>query len=128
MNIDELLDQIEDVLESGKNMPLTNKALVDVGSIITSIEDIRMNLPNEISQAKAIAADEQNIKAKAKNEAASILTQARETAQKTQGDTESKISVLIAKADEIAKKQSFCRKRRSRCHSFRRTDKIKSTY
>lgn len=107
MNIDELLDQIEDVLESGKNMPLTNKALVDVGSIKTSIEDIRMNLPNEISQAKAIAADEQNIKAKAKNEAVSIVTQARETAQRTQEDTESKISVLIAKAEEIAKKKVF---------------------
>lgn len=107
MNIDELLDQIEDVLESGKNMPLTTKALVDVGSIKTSIEDIRMNLPNEISQAKAIAADEQNIKTKARNEASGLIAQARESSQKTLADTESKISVLIAKANEIAKKKVF---------------------
>lgn len=105
MNIDELLDQIEDVLESGKNMPFSSKALINAEEIKTCIEDIRMNLPSEISQAKAIAADEHNILAKANSQASDIVGQARDKAEKTMTDTKNEIGVLIAKADEITKKK-----------------------
>jgi hypothetical protein len=107
MNIDELLDQIEDVLESGKNMPFSSKALINVEEIKTCIEDIRMNLPSEINQAKAIARDEQVIISKAQSLASETMAQARDKADKTLAETENKINILIAKADEIAKKKVF---------------------
>ncbi len=105
MNIEELLDQIEDVLEAGTNFPFSSKSLIKVEAIKTSIEDIRMNLPNEISQAKAIVADQRNIISKAQHESVDVVARAKEKAEKALLDTENKVRSLISRADDYSKKK-----------------------
>ncbi|MEE1012611.1 MAG: ATPase, partial [Acutalibacteraceae bacterium] len=78
MNIENLLDQIEDILEAGSKVPLSSKIAVDANAIKRAIEDIRLNLPNEITQARAIVADRNNILIKAKDEAVNAVTGAQE--------------------------------------------------
>ena len=91
MNIEELLDQIEDIVEKSVNLAFTGKSLIDTKRIKTIIEDIRLNMPNEIRQARAIVADRSEILANAKKEADSIISKAEEQAR------------LLTSRDEITK-------------------------
>ncbi|MEG2039175.1 MAG: ATPase, partial [Oscillospiraceae bacterium] len=67
MNIDQLLDAIDDMLEEAWDFPLSRgKSLVNVEQFRSYIDDIRLNLPGEIKQAKMIVSDRAEIIATAK--------------------------------------------------------------
>ena len=62
MNIDELLDVMDETLEEAVNLPFTGgKRMVDVEKVRDIIDDIRLNMPAEIRQAKAIVQDRAEI-------------------------------------------------------------------
>ncbi len=82
MTIDELLDNMDDILEEAVNLPFTGgKRMVDVEKVRDIIEDIRLNMPTEIRQAKAVAQDRTNIIKKAKEDAEAIVKRAEERAR-----------------------------------------------
>ena len=54
MNIDDLLDLMDETLEDAFTVPLTGKRMVDAERLRDIIDDIRLNMPTEIRQAKAI--------------------------------------------------------------------------
>lgn len=103
MNIEKLLDQIEDVIESGTKVPFSSKISVDVEAIKTAIEDIRLGLPNEISQARAIVADRNNILVKAKNEAVNAVTSAQEKSRALVSSAEDKVRDIVLKTESYTK-------------------------
>jgi vacuolar-type H+-ATPase subunit H len=103
MNIENLLSQIEDILEAGSKVPLSNKTGVDAGAIRTIIEDIRVNLPNEITQARAIVADRNNILIKAKDEAVNAVTGAQEKSRALISTAEDKVRALVLKTEDYSK-------------------------
>ncbi len=103
MNIETLLDQIEDILDSGSKVPLSSKIGVDAAAIRTAIEDIRLNLPNEITQARAIVADRNNILIKAKDEAVNCVTSAQEKSRALISSAEDKVRALVLKTEEYSK-------------------------
>jgi len=103
MNIENLLDQIEDILEAGSKVPLSSKIAVDSNAIKRAIEDIRLNLPNEITQARAIVADRNNILIKAKDEAVSAVTGAQEKSRALISTAEDKVRALVLKTEEYSK-------------------------
>ena len=58
MNIDEILNMIDDMLEEAWSLPFSGgRCVVDAQKVKECIEDIRLNLPGEIKQAKMIVAD-----------------------------------------------------------------------
>ena len=61
MSIESLLDSIEEVLENSKNVPFSSKISVDGEQIITLIEDIRLNMPDELMKARKIASERKEI-------------------------------------------------------------------
>ena len=82
MNIDELLNDMEEMLEEAVNLPFTGgKRAVDVERIRDCIDDIRLNLPTEIKQAKAIVNDRADLVAGAKREAEAIVKKAEDRAR-----------------------------------------------
>ncbi|MEG1869600.1 MAG: ATPase [Oscillospiraceae bacterium] len=82
MNIDQLLDAIDDMLEEAWDFPLSRgKSLVNVEQFRSYIDDIRLNLPGEIKQAKMIVSDRAEIIATAKKEAEQIVRKAEERAK-----------------------------------------------
>lgn len=82
MNIDDLLDLMDETLEEAFNMPFTGgKRVVNVEKVRDIIDDIRLNLPAEIRQAKAIVQDRGEIISTAKAEADSIIKQAESRAR-----------------------------------------------
>lgn len=82
MTIDELLDSLDDTLEEAVSLPFTGgKRMVDVEKVRDILDDIRLNMPTEIRQAKAVAQDRAEIIRKAKEESESIVKRAEDRAR-----------------------------------------------
>ncbi len=77
MTVDKYLDKIDDILEEAWNLPLMGtKRMVDVNKVRDLIDEIRMNLPQEVKDAKAIVADREQIIKDAKSESEDIIKRA----------------------------------------------------
>ena len=80
MTLDELLEQFDEVLDSGIKIP-GKKTLVDVERLRAVVDDIRLNIPSEIKQARGIVSDRADIITTAKREADGIIKNAEERAK-----------------------------------------------
>ncbi len=80
MTLDELLEQFDEVLDSGIKIP-GKKTVVDVEKLRAVVDDIRLNIPSEIKQARGIVADRTEIITTAKREADGIIRNAEEKAK-----------------------------------------------
>ena len=76
MTIENLLEEIENILDEGKTVPFTSNLLVDAQAIKTAIEDIRLNMPDELMQARKIASERKEILAGAQDNADKIIEKA----------------------------------------------------
>lgn len=90
MSIDELLDQLDEMIDKSWGLP-GGRCFIDTEKARETIDDIRLNLPKEIRQAKAIVADRTEILKSAKAEAAGIVKSASEKAK------------MLVSQDEIVK-------------------------
>lgn len=77
MKVLELLDEIEEIIETSSSFPLTGKILVDGEEILEIVREIRVELPDEIQQAQWIKDERQRILDEAKREYESVLKDAR---------------------------------------------------
>ncbi|MDI6692972.1 MAG: ATPase [Anaerosomatales bacterium] len=80
MDILALIDRIEEILEEGRNVPLSTKRMVDPEKIYEIIDEIRANFPDELKQARWIVKERQEMLEEAEKEANRILEEARERA------------------------------------------------
>ncbi|MEG2842590.1 MAG: ATPase [Ruthenibacterium sp.] len=102
MNIDELLDQMDETLEDAFNVPFSGgKRMVDIDKVRDIIDEIRLNMPTEIRQAKAIANDRAEIVSAAKKEAEAIVKRAEERARAAVSQ-EAVVKAAQQRANEIA--------------------------
>ena len=69
MEIFTLLETLEDILEKSRNVPFTNKGIVDKDEIVEIIQEIRLKLPDELKQAKWIKEERGRILLEAQKEA-----------------------------------------------------------
>ena len=99
MSIEELLEQFDEVLDSGIKIP-GKKTLVDVEKLRAVVDDIRLNIPNEIKQARGIVADRTDIITTAKREADGIIRNAEERAKEIVAQEEI-VKMSQEKATEI---------------------------
>ena len=98
VSIESMLEALEELLEEGVSVPLSGgKRFVDVEQARDIIDDIRINMPQEILQAKAIVQDKAQIIAKANKEAEEIVRKAEERARRLVDEQE-----IVAKATEKA--------------------------
>ena len=82
MAIDKDLDKLDDLLEEAWNLPLMgNKRMIDFQRVRDIIDDIRLHLPTEIKDAKAIISDREDILRDAKREADDIVKRAENRAR-----------------------------------------------
>ncbi len=96
MTLDELLEQFDAVLDSGVKIP-GKKTIVDIEKLRAVVDDIRLNIPSEIKQARGIVADRADIITTAKREADGIIKNAEERAKAMVGQQE-----IVKKAQEKA--------------------------
>lgn len=101
MNIDELLDLLDETLEEAPSLPLTGgKKMVDADKIRDIIDDVRMNMPGEIKQAKAIVNDRADIVATARRESEAIIKKAEDRARALV-DQEELVKIAQQRAGEL---------------------------
>lgn len=84
MEVFTLLENLEEILESGAKVPFSTKVMVDAEELREIIEDIRLKLPDELKQAKWVKEERQR-----------IISDAELEAQKVLKETEGKIINLI---------------------------------
>ncbi len=82
MNVEEILDMLDEMIDRAWNLPMTGgRCVLDADKVRDLIDDIRANMPPEISHAKKIVADRGEIIAEAKREAEAIIRRAEERAK-----------------------------------------------
>jgi F0F1-type ATP synthase membrane subunit b/b' len=79
-SIETSLESIDRLLAEAKQMPFTGKLLIDEEELSRLVEDIRLNMPVEITQAKKIAQERRDILNDAEAQAEGIIAKARQRA------------------------------------------------
>lgn len=81
MSIDEILEEMDELLDKAASVPfMTHKKLVDGERMRELINDVRLNMPHELKEAKKIEFDCQRILNEAKINAEAIIRKAEERA------------------------------------------------
>ena len=95
VSIEAMLEALEELLEEGMSVPLSGgKRVVDIEEARDIIDDIRINMPQEILQAKAIVQDKAQIMAKAAKEAEEIVRRATAKAKEIEQAAQSQATQL----------------------------------
>jgi len=88
MDILQLIDRIEEVIDSAKSVPLSSNKMVDPDAIFDIIDEIRSQYPEDLKQARWIVKQRQEMTEEAEREANRILEEAQERARGLVADTE----------------------------------------
>lgn len=126
MTIDELLEQLDEILDSGIKIP-GKRTVVEVEKLHAIVDDIRLNIPSEIKQARGIVSDRADIITNAKREADGIIRNAEERAKAMVAQEEITKMAQEKAAEIIATAQGKSRNMRKAAQDFvddimRRTD------
>ncbi len=81
MKILELLEEIEDIIETASGFPLTGKIMIDADELREIVKEIRSELPSEIEQAQYIKQQRGQIISDAKDEYETVIRDARRQAE-----------------------------------------------
>lgn len=98
--LEEYLDRIEDELNDGKRSVLSNRVTVDVEEIQAIVMAIRADLPSEITRARKIIEDHDNIINDAKQKAEQIEKEAELRALELTNDHEI-YRLAVEQAEEL---------------------------
>ncbi|MCL2881292.1 MAG: ATPase [Coriobacteriia bacterium] len=88
MDILQLIDRIEEAIDSAKSVPLSSNKMVDPDAIFDIIDEIRSQYPEDLKQARWIVKQRQEMTEEAEREANRILEEAQERARGLVADTE----------------------------------------
>lgn len=77
----DLLDELEELLENKKSIPIMNKILVEAEDVLAIAKDIRLALPDDMKQAKWIRDERDRIINEAKSEYERIINEAKKQAE-----------------------------------------------
>ena len=114
MNIDDLLNLMEETMEEGTGVPFSGgKRMVDVDRMRDIIDEVRLNLPTEVRQAKAIVNDRADIISGAKREADAIVKKAEERARIMLSEQEIVRAAQVRATEIISGAQSQSREMRN---------------
>ena len=81
MSIDEILEDMDELLDKASSVPfVSHKKVIDGERMRELINDVRLNMPHELKEAKKIEFDCQRILNEAKLNAESIIRKAEERA------------------------------------------------
>ncbi len=76
MDIVTRLQQIQELVEQARSMPLSSTAMVNREELLELIETARTNLPEEIKQARWVVKDREELLSKARRDGETILDEA----------------------------------------------------
>ncbi len=80
MTVLDLLDELEEIVDTAPNVPLTGKIMVESSEILEIVDDIKKSLPEDVKQAKWLKDEKERILAEAKEEYEKIILEAKKQA------------------------------------------------
>ncbi|MDO4393720.1 MAG: hypothetical protein Q4C80_04835 [Bacillota bacterium] len=80
MRVLELLEEIEEIIDTAAGFPLTGKIMVDSQELLEIVREIRAELPDEIQQAQWIKNERERIISEAKNQYEKVIDDAQQQA------------------------------------------------
>lgn len=103
MDVIELLSELEDIIDKGFEVPFAKKTLINKEQVMSLINDISIQLPDELRIAKSIAEDSKRIISDAQKQADAKI---KEVEQKILGliDEHEITKKAVANANEIIAK------------------------
>ena len=106
MAIDKYLDKMDELLDDAVSLPLTQgKKLVDTEKLRSLLDAIKLNLPQEIKEAKSIVADRAQIIEDANAEADEIIKKAEKRARQLISEQEITKAAQAAAAELMSETQ-----------------------
>ena len=80
MTVLDLLDELEEIVDTAPSVPLTGKIMVESSEILEIVDDIKKSLPEDVKQAKWLKDEKERILAEAKEEDEKIILEAKKQA------------------------------------------------
>lgn len=80
MTVLELLEEIEDIVDTAPGLPLTGKIMIDSNELLEIVREIRLSLPDDVQQAKWVKEEKERILTEAKAEYEKIIVEANKQA------------------------------------------------
>ena len=80
MRVLELLEEIEEIVDTAAGFPLTGKIMVDSQELLEIVREIRAELPDEIQQAQWIKNERERIIAEARTQYEAVIEDAQKQA------------------------------------------------
>jgi hypothetical protein len=100
MRVLELLEEIEEIVDTAAGFPLTGKIMVDSQELLEIVREIRAELPDEIQQAQWIKNERERIIAEAKTQYEKVIEDAQNQADKLVETSEITVRSKM-RADEL---------------------------
>ena len=100
MKVLELLEEIEEIVDTASGFPLTGKIMIDSQELLEIVREIRAELPDEIQQAQWIKNERERIIAEAKNEYEAVIADAKRQAEALVENNEITVKAKM-RADEL---------------------------
>ena len=77
VSVEDVLDQLDALLDEARAMPLSASVLVNRGEVTARLRAVRDLLPEELARARWVVREEEGIRARAEEDAAGMLAEAR---------------------------------------------------
>lgn len=81
MKVFDLLEEIEEIVDTASGFPLTGKIMVDSEELLEIVKEIRSELPQEMKQAQWLEGEQTRIQGEAKEKYETIIEDARAQAE-----------------------------------------------
>jgi len=86
--LEDLVRQLEELIRSARNMPLSSSALVDRQTALDVVEMLKRSIPEEIARARAVIRDRDEILERAQSQGQRIVDRAQQQREHLLGQTE----------------------------------------
>lgn len=98
--VEKLIDRLENLINSGRRVPLSTMVMVDEQEFLDAIDQLRVAYPEEIRQARRVSQERDRMLAQAQTEADKIIQQAQKRSEELLGENE-QVVAAEAKAEEV---------------------------
>lgn len=99
----ELFEELESIISNASSIPFSQKSGIDKNEVLTIINEIKTQIPEEVKQATWINKERHKIISDAKLEAEQIVEQAKKEAEKIKKEYNTNIEELKKNSEEVVK-------------------------
>jgi vacuolar-type H+-ATPase subunit H len=91
----DLVDQLEEIVSTGRRVPFTAGVVVNEEEILELIDRTRLGLPDELMQARHLLEDQRRVVVEAEQEAERLLSRAEHEAARIVAEAEARAAVMV---------------------------------